>query len=101
VFLLSGDINLSIRGESDGRLLGVMLTFGVLILIIGSANLFCFSQTFRRWGQARTGQAGLSPAASLVLMRVGGLTDTFSLRYAKAELRLTFSRRPVRSWSIG
>ena len=39
VFLLSGDTNLSIRGESDGRLLGVINGPGVLILIIGATNL--------------------------------------------------------------
>ena len=34
VFLLSGDINLSIRGECDGGLLGVIRRLGVLILIV-------------------------------------------------------------------
>lgn len=39
MFLLSGDINLSIRGESDGGLSGVAVCLGVQILIIGATNL--------------------------------------------------------------
>lgn len=43
VFLLSGDINLSIRGESDGGLLGVINSFGVLILTVPVINLGVFA----------------------------------------------------------
>ena len=99
VFLLSGDINLSIRGESDGGLLGVIHGLCGLILIICVINLGV-SQISRRLNQERTGQAELSPAASLGPMHVGDLTDTFSLTCAKAELPPIFSRRRVRSWSI-
>lgn len=100
VFLLSGDINLSIRGESDGGLLGVINDISVLFLIILFADRWIF-QTFRLWNRERAGQAELSPAVSLVLMRAEDLTDTFSPRYARAELPLIFSRRRVQSWSIG
>jgi len=99
VYLLSGDINLSIRGESDG---GLVVGYDQrLILIVGVANPGGFSQIFRRWSQERTGRAELSPAVSLVLTGVVDLTDTFSPRYVKAGLQLIFSRLLVRSWSIG
>ena len=39
MFLLSGDINLSIRGESDGELLDAIKGLAVLILIIVATNL--------------------------------------------------------------
>jgi hypothetical protein len=48
VFLLSGDINLSIRGESDGGLLDVINGLVVLILIIVVTN----PGTFRRYSNA-------------------------------------------------
>jgi len=48
VFLLSGDINLSIRGESDGGFSNVINSLAVLILIIVPTNL----RVFRRYSDA-------------------------------------------------
>lgn len=48
MFLLSGDVNLSIRGESDGGLSNVINSLAVLILIIVSTNLW----VFRRYSDA-------------------------------------------------
>lgn len=48
MFLLSGDINPSIRGESDGGLSNVINSLAVLILIIVSTNLW----VFRRYSDA-------------------------------------------------
>lgn len=101
MFLLSGDINLSIRGESDSGLLSAINGICVLTLIDFCGQSLGCSQTFRPWSREVIGQAEASPAASLVLMLAEDSTDTSSPRYAKAEPPLTFSRRRAPWWSIG
>ena len=58
MFLLSGDINLSIRGESDGGLLDVINGLAVLILIIVATNL----GMFRRYSDAGTDEELVKPS---------------------------------------